>query len=275
MNYKGLTSLEVEESGRLYGNNTVQEAKPKTFLSCCIDNLKDGFMLLLLGIAVIMFILGFIVDAKYIMDGIGILVSILIVVSISSLTEVSSNKSYQNLRKSIKGATCKVIRDGKVCEILHSELVVGDFVLLQGGDKIWADGILIDGNIRVNNASLNGEPDNIKKVAFDYNLDRKLELDWDLDKITSDSLLDSSSLFRGTTVFDGSGIMLVRGVGSNSYEGMMATNDNEDVDSPLKVKLNTLANKIAKFGYIGAVVIFFALLVLEVRDYGGIGSYVT
>ena len=78
------------------------------------------------------------------------------------------------------------------------------------------------------------------------------------DNITGDTFVDKHSLFRGAVIFDGEGVLDVRRVGLSTMMGKMAQEMQEDEpDSPLKVKLKKLADQISTFGYIAAVVIFF------------------
>lgn len=131
--------------------------------------------------------------------------------------------------------------------------MVGDTVLLQSGDKIPADGLLVTGNIKVNNSALNGEREDCPKVPAN---DLSAYIGQPL---TGDMFVDKSSLFRGAVVTDGEGKMLVTDVGMGTVMGSMAEDMTaEEVDSPLKVKLAKLAKQISMFGYIGAVVIAIA-----------------
>ena len=86
--------------------------------------------------------------------------------------------------------------------------------------------------------------------------------------------MDKHSLFRGAVVFDGEGVLDVRRVGLKTIMGKMAEEMQEDEpDSPLKVKLAKLAGQISTFGYIGAVVIAVLYMIFFVVDAGGISEY--
>ena len=117
-------------------------------------------------------------------------------------------------------------------------MVVGDRILLQSGDKIPADGILVDGDLRVDNSALNGEAEECKKFAAKEHVELP-------ENITGDTFVDRHSLFRGAVVFDGEGVLDVRKVGLSTMMGKMAEEMQEDEpDSPLKVKLAKLAGQI-------------------------------
>ncbi|NLK22490.1 MAG: calcium-translocating P-type ATPase, PMCA-type [Clostridiales bacterium] len=267
---KGLNKQEVEESKRKYGQNIIEEAEPETFFDKLKDALDDPMLKLLIAIAVIMIILTLITGGS-ILESVGIIVAVAIVSVISAKTEMSSDQEYRKLKQETKKDVCKVYRDGQIEEIIIDDIVVGDYVLLQSGDKIPADGILIEGNIGVDNSSLNGESEECKKSPKeDYSMD-------DAEKevaLTGDTFVDKSSLFRGAVTLSGKGVMLVQKVGMKTVMGSMAKDMQDDnVDSPLKVKLTDLADKISKFGYIGAIVIFIALMIHGVIVQGGISDY--
>ncbi len=163
--------------------------------------------------------------------------------------------------------TCALPIYSLVAVIDVDDVVVGDKVLLQSGDKIPADGILVSGSLRVDNSALNGEAEECKKTAAAA----EVELP---DDITGDTFVDKHSLFRGAVVFDGEGILDVRKVGLKTMMGKMAEEmQEEEPDSPLKVKLARLANQISTFGYIGAVVIAVLYFVYFVIHAGGFSAY--
>ncbi len=163
-------------------------------------------------------------------------------------------------------------RQGKVVELEIDDIVVGDCIILQSGDKIPADGFLVDGFIKVDNSSLNGESEECKKFAHED--PNSVELSTWNTSITGDTFVDETSVFRGAVTVDGSAVMKVVRVGMATVMGEMAKEMADDeVDSPLKVKLSDLAHKISTFGYIGAVLIMVALLFSKVMAMGGFGAY--
>ena len=220
-------------------------------------------LLFIAGLMVIMFFLGY----AEIYEPIGTVVAVLIVAFVTAKTGVASDTKYRELKNSTKKDVCKVYRNSMVTVIEVDDVVVGDKVLLQSGDKIPADGILVEGDLRVDNSALNGEAEECKKTATDVSTEMK-------DEITGDTFVDKYSLFRGAVVFDGTGILDVRKVGLKTMMGKMAEEMQEDeVDSPLKVKLGKLAHQISTFGYMGAVVIAIFYMVYFVLSAGGIEQY--
>lgn len=268
---KGLNKEQIEESRKLYGDNIIHEAEPETFWDKFKGAFDDPMIKLLLAIAAIMAIMAFMGYAEF-GELIGIAISVLLVTGISAKTEIASDNEYRKLKNSTKKDVCKVHRDGKVVEIEVNELVVGDMVILQSGDKIPADGYLYNGELRVDNSALNGEAEECKKVAVEDSKTYK-EIAMTAD-ITGDTFVDAHSLFRGAVVFNGEGVMEVTKVGMKTMMGAMAADMADDeVESPLKVKLTKLAEQISMFGYIGSVVIALALLGHKVLVEGGFAEY--
>lgn len=269
---KGLSKEQVEENRKKYGENIIKEAEPETFFDKFKDAFGDPMIKLLLAIAAILGIMAIVGYAEW-SEIIGIVFSIFLVTTISAKTEIASDNEYRKLKNSTKKDKCKVYRDGEAIEIVIDELVVGDYVILQSGDKIPADGVLIEGELRVNNSSLNGEAEECKKFASPNHANND-EYNEVAVSITGDVFVDKSSLFRGAVTVNGAGVMKVLKVGMNTVMGAMAEDMADDnVDSPLKVKLSDLADKISKFGYIASVVIAVALMIQNVISMGSLSEY--
>ncbi len=248
MKYNGLTEQEVEKSREEHGSNVIPDSEPTTFWAEFKETFGDPMIKILLVIAAIMIVMFFFGKAE-IYEPIGTIVAILIVATVSAKTGVASDTKYRELKESTEKDKCKAYRNGAVTVIEMDDVVVGDKILLQSGDKIPADGVLIDGHLKVDNSALNGEAEECKKTAAQG------EVDFPED-ITGDTFVDEHSLFRGAVIFDGEGILDVRKVGLKTMMGKMAEEMQEDEpDSPLKVKLAKLAGQISTFGYIGAAVI--------------------
>lgn len=259
---KGLTSSQVEESKKKYGTNVIPDSKPKTFWDEFKDTFSDPMIKILCAIVVLMVVLYIVGDnvlgllkgySGSIFEPIGTIVAVILVATISAKTAISSDSAYRSLKNRTEKDKCKVIRDGIVQEVVFDDLVVGDIVKLQSGDKIPADGILISGSLKVDNSALNGESEEAKKFA-----DEKAVLPTD---ITGDTFVDKSSLFRGAIVTDGEGYLRIDKIALDTMMGKMAQEMNdEEVMSPLKVKLAKLANQISVFGYCAAA----AIIVLNI-----------
>lgn len=266
MKYNGLTDKQVEESRSRFGSNEIPDSEPTTFWDEFKETFSDPMIRILLAIAALMIVMFFFGYAE-IYEPLGTIVAVLIVAIVSAKTGVASDTKYRELKDNTEKDKCKVHRNGMITVIDVDDVVVGDKVLLQSGDKIPADGVLIDGALRVDNSALNGEAEECKKTAASE--DFQLE-----DDITGDTFVDAHSLFRGAVIFDGEGILDVRKVGLKTMMGKMAEEMQEDEpDSPLKVKLSKLAKQISTFGYIGAVLIAVLYLAYFVMQAGGISQY--
>ena len=265
---KGLNDQQVRQSREKYGNNVIPDSEPTTFWAEFKETFSDPMIKILLfiaGLMVVMFFLGY----AEIYEPIGTVVAVLIVAFVTAKTGVASDTKYRELKNSTKKDVCKVYRNSMVTVIEVDDVVVGDKVLLQSGDKIPADGILVEGDLRVDNSALNGEAEECKKFATDISTEMA-------DNITGDTFVDKHSLFRGAVVFDGTGILDVRKVGLKTMMGKMAEEMQEDeVDSPLKVKLGKLAHQLSTFGYIGAFVIAVFYMAYFVLNAGGIEQYLS
>ncbi len=266
MNYKGLNNSEVEASRAKYGSNEIPDSEPTTFWQEFKETFGDPMIKILLVIAAIMIVM-FCLGYAEIYEPVGTIVAILIVAFVSAKTGVASDTKYRELKDSTKKDTCKVIRNGLVTIIEVDDVVVGDKIILQSGDKIPADGILVSGHLNVDNSALNGEAEECKKTEADPSFELP-------DDITGDTFVDKHSLFRGAVVFDGEGVLDVRKVGLKTMMGKMAEEMQEDEpDSPLKVKLAKLAKQISTFGYIGAIVIAVLYIIFFIMNAGGIEGF--
>ena len=266
MHYNGLSDKEVLESRQKHGSNVIPDSEPTTFWAEFKETFGDPMIRILLAIAALMIVMCIFGYAD-IYEPIGTIVAILIVAFVSAKTGVASDTKYRQLKDSTKKDQCKVYRNGVITVIDMDDAVVGDKVLLQSGDKIPADGILVWGSIKVDNSALNGEAEECPKVAADESY--KLA-----DEITGDTFVDKHSLFRGAVLFDGEGVLDVQKVGLSTMMGKMAEEMQEDEpDSPLKVKLANLANMISRFGYIGAIVIAALYFGYYILSAGGFGPY--
>ena len=266
MEFRGLSTKEAEAARKKYGSNAIPDSEPTTFWDAFVETFNDPMIRILLVIVAIMLVM-FSLGQAQIYEPVGTVVAVLIVALVTAKTGVASDTKYRELKKSAKKDTCKVYRDGMVNVIEMDDVVVGDKIILQSGDKIPADGILAAGSLRVDNSALNGEAEECEKVAAA--IDAALP-----EEITGDVFVDSSSLFRGAIVFDGSGVLDVRRVGLQTMMGKMAEEMAEgEPDSPLKVKLSKLADQLSVFGYVSAGAIFVFCMGNFILSAGGLASY--
>lgn len=261
----GLSDAEVTASREKHGRNEIEEAPPETFIQKALGALKDPMLILLMVIAGIMIIMS-IFGLAEVYEPLGTIAAILIVACVTAKNEMASDAKYRELKESTKAEPIRVVRNGKIEIVDISEVVVGDIVNIQTGNAIPADGVLIQGKLSVNNSSLNGETcENMKEANPDFEMP---------ENVTADTLVDKQCLFKGTTVYNGNGYMEVKRVGMKTMMGEMAADmADDDVDSPLKVKLAKLAKQISMFGYIGAAVITLIYIIHFIVSAGGVSEY--
>lgn len=260
-----LSSSKVEEQRNKYGSNRLTEKKQDGFWKKYFEAFNDPIIKILLVALVINLIFVFTGNAEW-YEAVGIFVAVLLATFVSTLSEYSNEKAFAKLQAEADKIKCKVIRDGKVQEISIDDVVVGDYILLQAGDKVPADGVMVNGEIKVDQSALNGESEEATKTTPKSELDYGKEGD----------LLSSDRVFRGTIATEGECIIKVCKVGDNTILGKLAQEIQETTEreTPLKVKLTKLANQISKFGYIGAVLIAVAYMFMQIHN-GGYGAYFT
>ena len=241
MNYKGkgLTSQEAERSKSEHGTNALAREKTKGFFKRFVENLNDPIIKVLLFALVIELVFTF--GNCNLFEVVGIVLAILIATFVSTLSEIGSEKAF--LKMQADGNTfVRVIRDGVLSELSADELVVGDIVLLSAGERIQADGVLIDGEVKVDQSALNGESVEVSKRVQN--------------KPMSTELSAEGTVFRGSIIVGGSAVMRVCRVGASTFYGMVAKDvQTETRDSPLKIRLAGFAKQISRLGYFMAAIV--------------------
>ena len=269
----GLTDEQVAQSKEKYGDNRLTEQARESFWQKLLENFGDPMIKILLVALVLNVIFWLLHQFANIGDtewyeAVGIAAAVLIATFVSTFSEYNNENAFQKLQEEASLIKCKVYRNGEIAEIAINDIVVGDCVLLQSGDKIPADGIIVDGNIAVDQSVLNGESKEAKKIAVPegYKNDENEELDF----------LNEYKVFRGAVVCSGNAVMEVTTVGDKSVYGQIAKElqIDDDRESPLQVKLSKLADAISKFGYIGGVAIAIAYMIKSMFFFdGGISAY--
>lgn len=236
---KGLCAHEVTESRRLHGSNALTPPKRVGFWSHFIKNLNDPIIKVL--IAALLLNLLFVFRTADWVETAGIALSVLLATLISTVSEYGSESTFSKLNEENENFLCRVRRDGQVCHIPISDIVCGDVVLLSAGDKIPADGFMVSGRLRVDQASMTGESREVEKLP------RRNE------KLLPSSV---SALLRGCAVVSGDAEMQVTVVGDQTFIGQISREIRLDTrESPLKLRLGKLAKQISRLGYAAAVLI--------------------
>lgn len=236
--YRGLSSREVIKSREINGNNTLERKKNKGFFQKFFENLGDPIIkVLMIALALeVIFTLG---NCNWFETG-GIVLAILIATTVSTVSEYGSERAFERLEADGREERAKVMRDGELTEIAASEIVVGDIVYLYAGEKIQADGILLEGKITVDQSALNGESCETPKMPGSP------DGGWELSS--------ESRVYRGSHITSGDAVMRVGRVGGQTYYGMVAGDVQAQTrESPLKLRLSRLAGQISRIGYIMAL----------------------
>ena len=241
INNNGLSDKEVIINREKYGENIFTKKKQDTFLKLLLETFSDPIikiLLIALGIKMIFLIRDF---DWY--ETVGIVLAILVASLISSISEYGSMRAFNKLTEETSKINVRVKRGGNIQSIPLSEVVVNDLVVLSTGDRVPADGIIVSGKISLDEAMINGEAKEVYKEAG----------------------TDKTSLFMGTVVYSGNALMLVRSVGDNTFYGKMAMElQDDDTESPLRIRLTKLAQSISKIGYICSLLVAGSYLIYMV-----------
>lgn len=234
----GLNDKEVILAREKYGTNEITGVKRDTFFKLLLESLGDPIiriLLIALGIKTIFLIKDF---DWY--ETVGIVIAIIIASLISSISEYGSSKAFQRLQEESSKIKCRVKRNGEVTEINIDDIVKGDIIVLNAGDKIGADGIVIRGSVEVDESSMNGEAATVSKNRNDV-------------------------VYRGCVVYNGYAEVLINKVGNETYYGKMVGELSEKSDpSPLKERLNDLAMVISKIGYVCSGLVSISYLFFKI-----------
>lgn len=225
----------------VFGFNTHTEKPPKGFWVYVWEALQDLTLMILIVCAIASLAIGIptegLSEGWY--DGVGILMSILIVVFVTATSDYRQSLQFRDLEKEKKKIFVHVTRHGRRQKVSIHDLVVGDVVHLSIGDQIPADGIYINGfSLVINESSLSGESEPLYPSP------------------------EKPFLLAGTKVQDGSAKMLVTGVGMNTEWGNLLSSLSEggSEETPLQVKLNGVATLVGKIGLAFAILTFCILL---------------
>ena len=174
MKISGLSNEQVLESRKLNGNNQISQLKRHTFFQLLLESLGDPIIKILL-IALMIKVVFLFKDFDW-FETIGILIAVFLATFISTISEYGSEAAFRKLQQESDDVKVKVIRNNKILTIPLNEVVVNDIVILNEGDKVPADGIIIEGSVFVDESSINGETKEVlkqavinEKIIYDYN----------------------------------------------------------------------------------------------------------
>jgi Ca2+-transporting ATPase len=246
---KGLTSAEVAERQK-NGKNVLTQGKKKSIFKIIFEQLASPLIILLIVASVISFMTGEIVD------GIIIIVVVLANCIIGTVQEVSAEKSVEALKK-INASTAVVIRDGKQVEIASSELVVGDYVILEAGRVVPADLTLVEtSSLKINESALTGESIAVEKDANEKS-NEKTALGDRKDKA-----------FMSTLIEYGRGDGVVERIGDDTEIGKISKmlHHIEKQETPLQKNLDKISLVLGIAGVILCILMFVCQIFLYKTD---------
>lgn len=247
----GLNHTQVAQNRALYGTNGLTFSRRTGFFKKLLESLSDPIIKILL--AALAANLLFLFRGEGWFETVGIALAVFLASFISTLSEYSSEAAFSRLQQEAAALTCRVRREGRTVVIPCDQLVRDDLVLLEGGEGVPADGVLLTGGLTVDQSALNGESQEAeKRPAPGQPLPERFHLE------------HSALLFRSSTATGGKGVMQVLRIGDRTLLGSMAQSLREEPrESPLKLRLEHLAKNVSRLGYLAAALVAGADLFQE------------
>ncbi len=241
----GLSSQDVEKSRSTYGENTLDPGKKKNFLILFLEQFQDVMIIILIAAAIISAFLGEVTDAF-------IILAIVVLNAILGIVQEGKAEKALEALKEMSAPMAKVRRNGSEVIIASKDVVVGDILILDAGDRVAADVRLIKtSSCQIQESSLTGESVPVDKSA-------------DLSLPENASLGDRINMaYSSSNVTYGRAIGLVTSIGMQTEVGKIASmlTGSEKEETPLQRKLNDLG-KILGIGALVAVVLIFIIGVM-------------
>lgn len=273
----GLSDAQVADSRQQYGDNVLTPPKKTSLWKLYLDKYRDPIIQILLVAALVSLVLAF-VEHDFV-ETLGIFIAIFIATTVGFYFECDAARKFRVLTAINEDQPVKVRRDGKVMEVPRRDVVVGDIILVETGDEVPADAVLVEAvNLQIDESSLTGEPLTSKSV-IDAQSQQSADTASQLSSLnlqhSADAIIQHSSLntqhsseaypknviLRSTMVMNGRGTAIVTRVGDSTEIGKVATEATEatQTKTPLNLQLDKLAKLISKVGTgvsIAAFVIF-------------------
>lgn len=253
----GLSQKEVEDNRREHGINVMTPPPGTPMWKKFIEKFYDPMIIILIVAGFLSLGISFYEwhwlghGADAFIEPVGIFIAILLASGLSFYFEQKADKEFDLLNKVNDDEPVQVIRDGNMTEIAKKDVVVGDIVILNQGNDIPADGVLIEAkSMNVDESTLTGEPMCAKTI--------------DQSHFDSEATFPSNMVLRGTRVIEGHGIMRVTAVGDATENGKVftaATIDN-GTKTPLNEQLDGLGKLISKISYLLAAVIVVGRIIM-------------
>ena len=252
---RGLSDSQVNKNKQDFGTNALAKKETESLWSMFIGAFDDIWIKVLcaaLVMKIVISVIGVFVPAlageNDVVEIISIVLAIALATGFSTLSEYRNSSRSEALQEEYNKTYAKVMRNGKLVNILTSEIVKGDTILVQAGDKVPTDGVLFEGHIKVSQAALNGESRDENKTAAD-----------NLDEAESTDYASANKVFMGSVVTSGEGYMVATVIGDASELGKInkaLTDDNEEDErkDTSSLKLEVVAAGIGKLGVSAAAI---------------------
>ena len=235
----GLSDSQVAESKSKNGTNELSKKEAESLWSMFIGAFDDIWIKVLCGalvLKIVLAVLGHFIPSlnggNDIVEIISIVMAIALATGFSTLSEFRNTSRSEALQEEYNKTYAKVVRNGKLIKVLTSEIVKGDTVLIQAGDKVPVDGLLFEGTIKVSQAALNGESrDETKKATTS------------MDDAESTDYASESKVFMGSVVTSGEGYLVATVIGDSSELGKInkaLTDDDEEEGEWISIDLDNM-----------------------------------
>ncbi len=245
---KGLSKEQVLNRQQKYGKNTLPKKEQDSILKIFFNEFKDPMVILLLVAILASIIAGEVIDA------IAILFIVLIDAMMGTYQENKANNTAEALAKLVT-TKVKVVRDDDVISIDAEDLTIGDYVLLESGDKISADMRIVEAhNLMVDESILTGESVQVNKNSEVINKENVIIAE------------QSNMAFSGTTVVTGRAKAIVVNIGLQTEIGKIADsiNNAEEEKSPLTIRVEKLSKQISMLVLAVAIIITVLLIMKDI-----------
>lgn len=255
--FTGLSDAEVLSSRSKYGQNVLTPPQKEPLWKQFLGKFSDPLIIILLiagalsiGISLYEY-LGLGMSADVFFEPVGIFIAIILATGLAFYFEYQAEKEFAILNQVNDNEQVEVIRNGGVKQIPRCDVVVGDYVLLQPGEEVAADGELIEcAHLSVDESTLTGEPVARKTV--------------DASEFDKEATYPSNHVLKGTKVMEGHGVFCVTAVGDNTEQGKVfeAAQIDNSTKTPLNEQLEGLSRVITKISYAFAAIIVVSRIAL-------------
>lgn len=246
--YPGLTAQQVAESRRLHGANVLTPTKKTPWWRLYLEKFDDPMIRILLVAALISLALSF-VTGEY-LETIGIIAAVLFATTVGFYFELDAGRKFDVLNALSEEQPVRAVRDGSVCLIPRSEVVVGDVLQVETGDEVAADGRLLEAEgLQVDESSLTGEPVAAKEAMEADDAPYNHPPAGGASNV-AETAYPSWMVLRSSMVMSGTGFLVVTAVGDKTEIGQVARSAAAPsaVKTPLNIQLDRLAKLISKIG---------------------------